>query len=382
MTQSNNTAIKSILSLGRHMGRDRYQEGSLVIVGKRVKKWRGHFYVYEKQADGSDKRRFRNVLLGLKSEIDKGQAKQKLRDLIARETRNVAPAPAAVTLRWFYENRFLPQKEEQWKVTSRPKTKRFIENYLLKRFGDFFLADLDKFTLQTYLNELAPNFSKSVLAKTRVYFNSILGEAVELELLPKNPAAKLVVPRSGKKAANQPLTPEQIPQVLFHLGDRDRLIVRMFLVLGLRAGEMFALRWNDKQGNSLRIDTAIVDGIEVETKTEGSDAAVCSRSQSKRSLNSGAQPPRTSCRTASSFHPHEEPRSPHLLYVYGPAYDREGRAGPPAPQLLGDHAGALHQVRAGECARGCRIARPSAEESARGFRAARELNPTSLEGEP
>ncbi len=48
----------------------------------------------------------------------------------------------------------------------------------------------------------------------------------------------------------------------------------MFLVLGLRPGEMFALRWNDKQGNSLRNDTAIVDGIEVETKTEGSDAAV------------------------------------------------------------------------------------------------------------
>jgi len=274
MTLSDAAAIKSILSLGKHMGRDRYQEGSLVIIGKRAKKWRGHFYVYEKQADGSEKRRFRNVLLGLKAEMDKGQAKQKLRDLIARETRNVAPPPVNVTLRWFYENRFLPQKEEQWKITSRPKTKRFIENYLLRRFGDFLIVDLDKFTLQTYLNELAPNFSKSVLAKTRVYLNSILGEAVELEFLPKNPAAKLVVPRSGKKAANLPLTPEQIPQVLFHLGDRDRLIVRMFLVLGLRPGEMFALRWNDKQGNSLRIDTAIVDGIEVETKTEGSDAAV------------------------------------------------------------------------------------------------------------
>jgi hypothetical protein len=35
--------------------------------------------------------RFRNVLLGFKAEMDKGQAKKKLRDLIARETRNVAP---------------------------------------------------------------------------------------------------------------------------------------------------------------------------------------------------------------------------------------------------------------------------------------------------
>lgn len=267
-------SVGSILKAGRHMGRDRYQEGRVALTGKHIKKWRGHFYVYEKQPDGTEIRRHRNVALGLKSEMDKGQAKAKLRDTITRVTRNTAPLPLAVTLRWFYENRYLPQKEQQWKVTSRPKTKRFIENYLLKRFGETLLADLDKFTLQTYLNELAPNYSRSVLAKSRVYLHSILDEAVELELLLKNPARRLVVPRSGKKTANQPLTPEQIPQVLFHLGERDRLIVRMFLVLGLRPGEMFALRWNDKLENSLRIDSSIVDGIEVETKTEGSDAFV------------------------------------------------------------------------------------------------------------
>jgi integrase len=269
MDQLDPITVKSILAAGRHMGRERYQEGRVVLVGKHIKKWRGHFYVYQRQPDGSEVRRFRNVYLGLKSEIDKGQAHVMLRDMIAQETRNVAPAPVAVTLRWFYENRFLPQKEEQWKVTSRPKTKRFIENYLLKRFGEAMLPDLDKFALQTYLNELAPNFSKSVLTKIRVYFSSILEEAVELEFIGKNQAAKLAVPRSGKK-----VTPEQFPVVLFNLSDRDRLIVRIFLVLGLRPGELFALRWNDKMQNSLRIDTSITDGIEVETKTEGSNANV------------------------------------------------------------------------------------------------------------
>src|SRR5579871_5293208 len=206
------------------------------------------------------------IPLGLKSEMDRGEAKAKLREIIARETKDILPAPVSVSLRWFYEIRFLPQKEQQWKVTSRPKTKRFIENYLLKRFGDTLLGDLDKFTLQTYLNEMAPQYSKSVLSKIRVYFNSMLDEAVELEMLPKNPAGKLAVPKSGKRRATKHLTPEEIPQILFHLSDRDRLIVRMFLVLGLRPGEMFALRWNDKQGNSLRIDSSITDGMEVETK--------------------------------------------------------------------------------------------------------------------
>ncbi len=90
-------------------------------------------------------------------------------------------------------------------MTSRPKTKRFIENYLLKRFGDTLLADLGKFTLQTYLNEMAPRFSKSVLSKIRVYFNSILDEAVELEMLPKNPAGRLAIPKSGKPQHDEAL---------------------------------------------------------------------------------------------------------------------------------------------------------------------------------
>ena len=274
MDRLNESAIKSVLSAGRHMGRDRYQEGRVVLVGKHIKKWRGLFYVYQKRANGSEVRRHRNIPIGLKSEMDRGEAKAKLREIIARETKDVAPAPVHVTLRWFYESRFLPQKEQQWKITSRPKTKRFIENYLLKRFGDTLLGDLDKFTLQTYLNEMAPKYSKSVLSKIRVYFNSMLDEAVELEMLPKNPARKLAVPKSGKRRATKHLTPEEIPQILFHLSDRDRLIVRMFLVLGLRPGEMFALRWNDKQGNSLRIDSSITDGMEVETKTEGSDSFV------------------------------------------------------------------------------------------------------------
>jgi len=274
MDRLDESEVKSILSAERHKGRDRYQEGRVVLVGKHIKKWRGHFYVYQKQADGSEVRRHRNIRLGLKSEMDRGEAKAKLREIIARETKEVAPVPVSVTLRWFYENRFLPQKEQQWKVTSRPKTKRFIENYLLKRFGDTLLGDLDKFTLQTYLNEMAPKYSKSVLSKIRVYFNSMLDEAVELEMLPKNPAAKLAVPKSGKRRVTKHLTPEEIPQILFHLSDRDRLIVRMFLVFGLRPGEMFALRWNDKLGNSLRIDSSITDGMEVETKTEGSDSFV------------------------------------------------------------------------------------------------------------
>ena len=138
--------------------------------------------------------------------MDKGAGQaETARDLIARETRNVAPPPVNVTLRWFYENRFLPQKEEQWKVTSRPKTKRFIENYLLKRFGELSSGGSRQVHAANLPERAGAEFLQERARENRGFiFNSILDEAVELEFLPKNPAAKLAVPRSGKKAANQP----------------------------------------------------------------------------------------------------------------------------------------------------------------------------------
>ena len=41
-------------------------------------------------------------------------------------------------------------------------------------------------------------------------------QAVELEMLPKNPAGKLAVPKSRKRSMTKHLTPEEISQILFH----------------------------------------------------------------------------------------------------------------------------------------------------------------------
>jgi len=40
-------------------------------------------YVYQKQAEGSEVRLHRNIPLGLKSEMDKAEAKAKLREIIS-----------------------------------------------------------------------------------------------------------------------------------------------------------------------------------------------------------------------------------------------------------------------------------------------------------
>ncbi len=273
MTRLTPDQVSLLLSVGRRMGRERYQKGRVEEVGKHVKKWRGYYYVYQQLPDG-EKRAHKSVTLGLKTAMTRQQAREKLRGIIERVCHTPGAASPEVTLRWFYQERFLPLKEQLWKQASRPKTKRFIENYILKRFGDVPLKDLNKFVFQTYLNELAPSYSHSVLSKVRVYLQSILNEALELDYIEKNPARRLIVPPSSKEKSERHLDEDEVPSLLAALSNRDRLIVRMFLILGLRPGELFALRWNDVECHRIRVDSSVVDGHEGATKTKASKSFV------------------------------------------------------------------------------------------------------------
>lgn len=255
---------KSPVGVGSNVGRSRWQRGWVEECGKNVKKWRGHYYIYLRQLDGSEKRAHRSVMIGLKSQMRKSEAERKLQQLIDRAA-NTDEAPIYLapdcTLRWFWEERYRPMKEPQWKPSSRPKTIRFFDLYVLPPFGDLQLDQINRFALQIHLNNLAKKFSYSVVAKFRVYMKAMLDEALEQDLISKNPARKLAVPET-KKTAKPVLSEDEISALIVHLEGRDRLIIRMFLVLGLRAGELFALRRNDRiEPSQLRIDESISEEL-------------------------------------------------------------------------------------------------------------------------
>jgi integrase len=97
------------------------------------------------------------------------------------------------------------------------------------------------------------------------------------DVLMKNPAAKLKMPPT-RKPCQRYLTAEEYVKLTANLPEaRDRLIVRMFVSLALRPGEMFALRRGDVQPGRLRVDESlnrrIEDGVK-DTKTQASDGWV------------------------------------------------------------------------------------------------------------
>jgi hypothetical protein len=102
-------------SVGRHVARDRYQKGYVEDTGKsgaKTPKWKGHYWIYERQADGAEKRVHKSVDLGPKKALRKWEAEKRLEQHIEKKTKQstgtVTVASRDLTVRWFFENRFRP----------------------------------------------------------------------------------------------------------------------------------------------------------------------------------------------------------------------------------------------------------------------------------
>ncbi len=247
------------------MPRDKHQNGWVVESGKRIKKWIGHWCPYRQ--DGT--RSHSTVVLGLKSKMRKWEAEDALRKHIEKETGQRAKCDGDPTLQWFWENAYLPSRT--WGPAMISTVTSIVDRHVLPRFGQTRITDLDKLELQKHLNALAESFSRSLVKKVLVQYRAILEEAVERELIDKNPARKLAMPPT-RRPCGRFLTMEEFDALLAQLEFRDRLITRMFCTMGFRPGELFALRWDDIETGRIRVDESTSRWGLKEPKTAGSDA--------------------------------------------------------------------------------------------------------------
>jgi len=94
-----------------------------------------------------------------------------------------------------------------------------------------------------------------------------------LGIIKRNPMRSRTVRieyKSRKRKSERYLSLEECRALLSALSGRDHLIIRMFIQLGLRPEELFALRRNDVGEEFIRIDEAFTKGQIKETKTEDS----------------------------------------------------------------------------------------------------------------
>ena len=118
-----------------------------------------------------------------------------------------------------------------------------VEIDLVQRFGHEPLESIDKFTLQTHVNDLARRYSQDRVKQARSYLKSIFDEAVAQEFLVKDPTRKLKIPKNLRPKDKQVLTWEQLRAILANSARRDRLLLMLEMTDALRPSELFALRW-------------------------------------------------------------------------------------------------------------------------------------------
>ena len=81
-----------------------------------------------------------------------------------------------------------------WKEETAKVKKLLIQRDLIDPFDKTPLENLDKFTLQVHINNLAKINSKDRVLQIRAYLRDIFAEAVDQDFLVKDPARKVTVP--------------------------------------------------------------------------------------------------------------------------------------------------------------------------------------------
>lgn len=267
------------------MAKQRYERGHLTKTTGKPAKWQGEWHIY-RIVDGKEKRIHRGPrVLGLVSRMTKAEAQKALDDLILEERKSSDQKPAGETNFEWLAKRYMELKRPTWSRSWADCMAWLLKHHILPALGKTPLSELKRTQIQTLLNELAvkqwkdrygnerDGLSFSLIHKTRTYIKAILDEAVEDDLIPKNPAAKLDLPKT-KDRARRALSQEECDKLFAAVHGRDYLMLRILLVCGLRKGELFALRRNDVLPGTLHIDEAIWKGKAGRPKNKASMAPV------------------------------------------------------------------------------------------------------------
>jgi integrase len=261
--------------LRRKRMRTRHQNGWVEERGSRHKRWYGHYYVYSADESGKETRRHIGVQLGEKAKLRKWEAEDRLRKIIASASK-AQPKPNSLTLDWFTRERFLPMRSAQWAPSTRETNLYTLESHILPALGSKALCELEKFHCQVFLNSLAENgFSFTVVDHSRTMLKAILEEALDADLIGKNPARKLVNPEC-KESEKHVLPKSQARLLIESLTLRDRLIAMIAAFCAMRPGEIFGLQWPSWRGQNFHIEGTAWRGTlrPGKAKTKGSKAPV------------------------------------------------------------------------------------------------------------
>ena len=175
----------------------------------------------------------------------KGDALQRLDELKAAAKGGLLPRAGAVTVGEFARS-WLDGREPDLEPTTHAQYAGHITNHILPGLGALKLKDLDPGRVAGFLTRMTQNGVKPPTArKVLVTLRAVLKAAVAADIIPKNPAARVPLPRHTRPPVAVP-DPDQVRAFLAAAeGDRLGPLFPVAIDSGLRQGELWALLWTD-----------------------------------------------------------------------------------------------------------------------------------------
>jgi integrase len=223
--------------------RKRFQIGC-VRKSKDGRYWVGQY----REEDETGERRHRSKLLGKVSKMAKAKALEKLADILKPiNEAAIGSADPDVTVKDFVENIYLPFYRKKWKRITLASRTTSITYHVVGTFGERKLASLTRDELQRFLDD-RKHLAFSMVVHLRWDMKQILDLANAEGVITKNPVyvppgtMLLFVPRECRRPERPVLTIEQVKKIFDALDQRDRLIVKLGVIGGMRCSEIFGLR--------------------------------------------------------------------------------------------------------------------------------------------
>ena len=204
-------------------------------VRKQRGRWIGMWY-----ADGKRKSR----VVGSIREMTKGQAREEVAKIVAQE-RARRETDRVWKFGEFVERIYFPYYSRKWKDSTRENNVNRVSVHLVTPFRDRELSGFRRDELQDLLDVKAKQdgLSFSVVDHLRWDMKQVFDMAVAEGQIARNPALLLFTPREAKKPVWRVMTMKEGQICFGALAQRERLIVKLAILAGMRPGEIFALTW-------------------------------------------------------------------------------------------------------------------------------------------
>jgi integrase len=153
--------------------------------------------------------------------------------------------PAKIVYKDYLQDWFSTKKKSIGTQTAKVY-KDHLEGKIVPFLGNLPLSELTVLNIQAFINSLSEQgLSSSTVKKTFEIIRNSLEYAVDFEILEKNPAKKVKLPKANKKEMT--VWNEEEVNRFFKVAKEDPLFIVFHLALttGLRQGEVLGLRWKD-----------------------------------------------------------------------------------------------------------------------------------------